>query len=218
LLILLILLYMFVISNRQLQGVMFNNKLFNTSYSSKFLFIQTLLFFLWSSAISMLCLFWSCVNLCTNCIGLDVTVIELFYHFSLISHSGISFFSLYTSLFVFFFAVLLKSSIIPLQAWLVIFYKHLPLPALFSYLSFYYVYFIFTIFTLFFGYLYPFAVIWLYGISLLVMTGIIFAIFNISEAFTFRNFIAYSSIINLFFLFIFLVTNLTFAEFAVFSF
>jgi hypothetical protein len=56
LLLLIILLYMFSIG--RVGGLItLNNKLFNTTYGAKFFFIQTFLFFLWSSVISMLFLF-----------------------------------------------------------------------------------------------------------------------------------------------------------------
>lgn len=210
LLLLVALLYTFVIFSRQNYLITLNNKLFNTAYSSKFYFIQTLLFFLWSSAISMLLLFWGCLFLGLNCLSLDLTLVELFYNFSILSMRCSSYggpFSVYLTMFLFFFAVLLKGAIVPVQAWLVIFYKHLPITGLFIYLTFYYIYFLFIIFNLLFGYLYAFTAIWLCAATALFSISILFAIFSVSEAFTFRNFIAYSSIINLFFLFIFLLSG-----------
>jgi formate hydrogenlyase subunit 3/multisubunit Na+/H+ antiporter MnhD subunit len=158
----------------------------------------------------MLLLFWGCLFLGLNCLSLDLSLVELFCNFSILNNrcnSYSSSASVYITFFFFFFAILLKGAILPVQAWLVLFYKHLPLTGLFAYLTFYYIYFLFVIFNLLFGYLYIFLPIWLCAAIVLFSISIVFAVFSISEAFTFRNFIAYSSIINLFFLFIFLLTS-----------
>jgi len=83
--------------------------------------------------------------------------VELFYTFASLAGDAVAGAAHFSLLFLFFFAVLLKGAIVPLQLWLVIFYKHLPLMALFSYLIFYYIYFIVVIFNFLFGYLYIFS-------------------------------------------------------------
>jgi formate hydrogenlyase subunit 3/multisubunit Na+/H+ antiporter MnhD subunit len=108
--------------------------------------------------------------------------------------------------FLFFFALLLKTAVLPLQFWLISFYKHLPLSLLFTYFGFYYIYFVVIILNLFFGYLYAFAPLWYwYSLGAFGLT-VVYAAFNLLEATTLRGFFAYSSVINLFMLFIFMLS------------
>ena len=211
LLLLIVLLYLFIILDRQLNSVGLNHKLFNTAYGSKFLFIQTLLFFLWSSALSMLLLFWGCLTLGVSCLSLDLLLVELFYTFASLAGDAVAGAAHFSLLFLFFFAVLLKGAIVPLQLWLVIFYKHLPLMALFSYLIFYYIYFIVVIFNFLFGYLYIFSQVWFAAAIMLFLVACAHSLLNLSEVFTFRSFLAYSSIINLFLLFAFALSGVGFS-------
>jgi hypothetical protein len=214
LLLLTALLYIFVIVRRQVHLVALNFKLFNASYGSKFLFIQTLLFFLWSSAISMLLLFWGCLFIGVGCLSLELSLLELAYTFATLSSfapaqfGGAGVTSLFFVLFFFFFALLLKGAVVPLQLWLIIFYRYLPIAGLFTYLIFYYVYFIMVTFNLLFGYLYAFGVVWSLCGAVLFGIGAVFTLLNIGEALMFRSFLAYSSVINLFFLFVFLLVTM----------
>lgn len=82
LLLLTALLYMFV-TGRHSGTIAVNHKLFNTSYGAKFFFIQAFIFFLWSSVISMLFLFWSSLYLAAAACTLELTLVELFYEFGL---------------------------------------------------------------------------------------------------------------------------------------
>lgn len=197
LLLLIALLYLFVLASRQVGGLRSNGKLLNYAVGAKFLFMQTLLFFLWSSALSMLCLFWGSLALGSNCFSLELSLIELFYDFGAWGHNPRSSWFLVISLFTFFFAALLKGAVVPLQLWLVVFYRHLPLAGIFVYLIFYYTYFIFVLFTLLFGYLYALSGLWNVAIFILLAFGTLHALGNLSEASAFRSLLAYSSIINI---------------------
>jgi len=139
---------------------------------------------------------------------LELPLVELFYEFN-VSSGGMAAGSywLIGLGFFFFTAILLKTAVLPLQFWLVAFYKHLPLQLLFTYLSFYYVYFILVIMNLFFGYLYVFSAMWYYYCLSSFGLTIIYTAFNLTEALTVRGFFAYSSVINLFMIFIFMLTS-----------
>jgi hypothetical protein len=95
----------------------------------------------------------------------------------------------------------------PLHVWLVLFYKHMPLLALFLYFIFYYVYFIVVVFNLLFSLLYVFTHVWYCGAIALFGLSSLFMLVNLSEAFTFRQFLAYSSVINVFLLFVFFLVG-----------
>ena len=156
----------------------------------------------------MLFLFWSSLYLAAAACTLELTLVELFYEFGLATGGWVvGGYWLIGVCFFFFIAVLLKTAIVPLQFWLVAFYKHLPLYALFAYLAFYYLYFVIVITTLFFGYLYPLTSLW-YWYSLIIFgMTILYAAPSLVEATTIRGFFAYSSAINLFMLFIFMLST-----------
>jgi hypothetical protein len=92
---------------------------------------------------------------------LELPLVELFFEFNMFSGNwAITGYWLVGIGFIFFSAILLKTAIVPLQFWLIAFYKYLPLHLLFTYLSFYYIYFVVIIMNLFFGYLYVFSPLW----------------------------------------------------------
>jgi hypothetical protein len=205
-LLIVLLLYSYLIANYTGGVSATGLKLFNLQYTTKFLFFQAILFFLWSSSISMLLLFWSCVYLLHICFTLDFSILNLLFSFDtfyLSYNQTLSYYNFYFVYFTFFVSILLKTAIVPMHMWLITFYKNLPLLSIFFYLLLYYIYFIIIVFNLLFNYLLIFSIIWKFSFLILLILNFFIFIFNINETYTFRSFIAVSSVLNLFLLFLF---------------
>lgn len=205
-LLIVLLLYSYLVVNYTGRASTGGLKLFNLQYTTKFLFFQAVLFFLWSSAVSMLLLFWSSVYLLHICFTLDFSVLNLLFLFETFYsnyNQTLIYYNFYFIYFIFFISILLKTAIVPMHIWLITFYKNLPILSIFFYLTLYYIYFIIIIFNLLFNYLFVFSAIWQFSFLTLLILNFFIFIFNVNEAYTFRSFIAISSILNLLLLFLF---------------
>jgi hypothetical protein len=139
--------------------------------------------------------------------GLELTLVELFFFFNAFGGVGIGelgYWGTNVVFLIFFFAMLAKAAALPLQPWLITFYKHLPLPSLFFYVQFYYVYFLLIIFSLIFGHLYVLTPVWLMCVLIMLPLVIVALVTGLGETPTVRGFIAFSSVINITLMLLFL--------------
>jgi hypothetical protein len=173
----------------------------NLRLSHQFKFIYSLLFFVWSSAVAMLLMFW--VSSLSGLFGVSLEAPVLSLTFSLqagflsLSVAGLT---LGSGLSLFFVAVMLKAAILPFQGWLITFYKSLSPTALYFYLLTYYVYFILVVYHLLFVLLSPMGHAWALALMLLLPANLVIGLLTLGEATRLKNLLAVSSAINLFIL------------------
>lgn len=199
-LILIIIYYTFVI-NRNFSTIFLNYKYINFYFNIKFSFIISLLFFVWCSAIVLLLLFWSISYITTISYSLNFSVLEVLFLFNISWSGWLNTYAYIFIFFIFFFCILLKIAILPMQFWLIFFYKNLSLLSLVFYLLFFYVYSIVVFFNIFFGYFYFLNIFWFIFFFILLIFSFFFIFFNFSEIYLLKNFLAISSIVNILILF-----------------
>ena len=149
-LLILILIYYTFIVNRSYSNIFLNYKFINLQFSVKSSFVLSILFFIWCSAITLLLLFWSLSQILVLAHSLNITFLELTLYFNLAWSGWLNLYSVVLPLFILFFCLLLKIAILPMQFWLISFYKNFPLISLVFYLLFFYIYSIIIFFNCFF--------------------------------------------------------------------
>lgn len=176
-----------------------NLSLTNHSYfnqSTPFSFLQTLMFFFWISLVSSLNLFLFLTVFYLKFLTFDWFTLEAIFYY-VVSISNLKSIFL-TSLvwFSFLFCIFLKCGLVPFYFWKPIFFKGIPLHALFFYIVFFY-FFIFYFF-IYFLLIYLSELFYFNIFINLVMltTGLIFLVFIICESYYIKSFLAMSSILN----------------------
>lgn len=185
----------------------FYNNLSLTSHSyfnqsTPFSFLQTLMFFFWISLISSLNLFLFLILFYLKFLTFDwFTVDSIFYYIVSISDLK-SLFFISLSWFTFMFCVFLKCGLVPFYFWKPMFFKGIPLHALFFYIFFFY-FFIFYFFIYFFiVYLNELFYFNMFVNLSMLISGSIFLIFILCESYYIKSFLAMSSILNTLFVFL----------------
>lgn len=188
-----------------------NLSLTNHSYfnqSTPFSFLQTLMFFFWISLISSLNLFLFLTLFYLQFLTFDWHILESIFYYVIASSDLKSIFFSSLTWFSFLFCIFLKCGLVPFYFWKPIFFKGIPLHALFFYIVFFY-FFIFYFFIYFFviylNELFYFNVF----VNLLMLSfGLIILVFILCESYYIKAFLAMSSILNT--LFVFLAISGTF--------
>jgi len=188
-----------------------NLSLTNHSYfnqSTPFSFLQTLMFFFWISLISSLNLFLFLTLFYLQFLTFDWYILESIFYYVIASSDLKSIFFSSLTWFSFLFCIFLKCGLVPFYFWKPIFFKGIPLHALFFYIVFFY-FFIFYFFIYFFviylNELFYFNVF----VNLLMLSfGLIILVFILCESYYIKAFLAMSSILNT--LFVFLAISGTF--------
>lgn len=173
--------------------------------STPFFFVQMLMYFFWISLISSLNLFFFLILFYIKFLTFDWFVFE-FIFFYVINLS--QFKDIFFIIFIWFnllFCIFLKCGLVPFYFWKPMFFKGIPVHALFFYIFFFY-------FFLFFFILYFFLIyvneIFFYFLSvnmLILIVGFCILLFILCEAYYIKAFLALSSILNT--LFVFLTLN-----------
>jgi hypothetical protein len=170
--------------------------------STPFSFLQTLMFFFWISLVSSLNLFVFLTLFYLKFLTFDWFTLEAVFYYVVSVSDLKSIFFISLTWFTFLFCIFLKCGLVPFYFWKPIFFKGIPLHALFFYIVFFY-FFIFYFFIYFFliylNELFYFNIF----INLLMLTsGLIFLVFIICESYYIKSFLAMSSILNTLFVFL----------------
>ena len=179
----------------------FYNNLSLTSYSyfnqaTPFAFLQTLMYFFWISLVGSLNLFLFLVIFYLKFLTFDWFTLEsvFFYVVSISDVKSLFFISL--TWFNLMFCIFLKCGLVPFYFWKPIFFKGIPIHALFIYIFFFY-------FSLFLFFIYFFIIylneLFYFNIFInliLLVIGILFLVFIICESYYLKAFLAMSSILN----------------------
>ena len=170
--------------------------------STPFSFLQTLMFFFWISLISSLNLFLFLILFYLKFLTFDwFTVDSVFYYIVSISDLK-SLFFISLSWFTFMFCIFLKCGLVPFYFWKPMFFKGIPLHALFFYIFFFY-FFIFYFFIYFFViYMNELFYFNMFINLLMLVVGSIFLVFILCESYYIKSFLAMSSILNTLFVFL----------------
>ena len=173
--------------------------------STPFAFLQTIMFFFWISLISSLNLFVFLTLFYLKLFTFDWYTVEYVFYY-LISVSDLkSIFTLTLVWMNFLFCIFLKCGLVPFYFWKPIFFKGVPLHALFFYIVFFY-FFIFYFFTYFFIiYLSELFYFNIFVNIIMLMSGLLMLVFILCESYYIKAFLAMSSILNT--LFVFLALN-----------
>lgn len=177
-------------------------KTVNNIYNKRLQSILSLLIFIWSSAIAMIIIFWSLKSLDFTMLTMTAGISINIFVTTEILEKIINYFFI---LFFLFTAILLKTAILPLHFWLLLFYKNLSILSFFLYLLFYYIYFIFLICNLIYFIFSSYCYLWQIYLICFLILNCITIVFNFYNVWTLRGFFAISSIINLFLIFIFML-------------
>lgn len=176
------------------------NNYFNNS--TPFSFLQTLLFLFWISLISSLNLFVFLTLMYIKFLTFNWFLLESIFSYVLMNQSFKSIFFISLMWFNFMFCIFLKCGVVPFYFWKPTFFKGLPIHTLMFYILFFY-FFIFNYLILFFliylNDLFYFnslvnLIILFFGLFLLLMI--------ILESFYIKAFLAISSILNTFLMFL----------------
>lgn len=185
----------------------FYNNLSLTSHSyfnqsTPFSFLQTLMFFFWISLVASLNLFVFLTLFYLKFLTFDWFTLEAVFSYVVAVSDLKSIFFTSLTWFSFLFCIFLKCGLVPFYFWKPIFFKGIPLHALFFYIVFFY-FFIFYFFIYFFlVYLNELFYFNLF-INLVMLTcGLIFLVFIICESYYIKSFLAMSSILNTLFIFL----------------
>lgn len=175
--------------------------------TTPFFFIQMLMYFFWISLIASLNLFFFLILFYLKFLTFDWFIFEFIFFFLT---TTFTLKDIFFSLFIWFnllFSIFLKCGLVPFYFWKPIFFKGIPLHALFFYICFFY-FFIFLFF-IYFLLIYMNEIFFFFLIVnlLLLIIGFFILLFIICEAFYLKAFLAISSIINT--LFVFLALNST---------
>jgi len=184
-----------------------NVKYLNATFNTKFLFIRTVLFFLWSSAISMILLFWGLINICTVYPIVDLSTVDIFflYHAQSLQQQGTQVLLNNLPVVIFLIAICLKSAILPLHPWLVTLYNGMSIPTLMFYITFYYIYVLLIILNIAFSHLYLFNPVYYIVTVAIGCINLVVFLATIQSITTVRQLLAYSSVINIYLLAIILI-------------
>lgn len=182
-----------------------NLSLNNASYfssSTPFSFLQTLIFFFWVSLIGSLNLFVFLTLFYIKFLTFDWFLIESIFYYVVAVSDIKSLFFIALAWFNLIFCIFLKCGLVPFYFWKPIFFKGIPLHALFFYIFFFY-FFIF----LFFLYFFLVYVNSLFYFNILInmiilLVGSVFLIFILCESYYIKAFLAMSSILNTLFVFL----------------
>lgn len=185
----------------------FYNNLSLTSHSyfnqsTPFSFLQTLMFFFWISLVSSLNLFVFLTLFYLQFLTFDWFTLEAVFYYVISSSDLKSIFFSSLTWFSFLFCIFLKCGLVPFYFWKPIFFKGIPLHALFFYIVFFYffiLYFFIYFFLIYLNELFYFNVF----VNLLMLTGgLIFLVFILCESYYVKAFLAMSSILNTLFVFL----------------
>jgi len=177
-----------------------NHAYFNQS--TPFSFLQTLMFFFWISLISSLNLFLFLTLFYLKFVTFDWYTLDAIF-FYIISVSDIkSLFYVSLAWFNFLFCIFLKCGLVPFYFWKPMFFKGIPVHALFFYIFFFY-------FSLFLFFIY-FLLVYLNELFYfnmfvnftMLLIGLLFLVFILCESFYIKSFLAMSSILNTLFVFL----------------
>ena len=173
--------------------------------TTPFFFVQMLMYFFWISLISSLNLFFFLILFYIKFLTFDWFLFE-FIFFYIINLSQIK--DVFFIILVWFnllFSIFLKCGLVPFYFWKPVFFKGIPMHALFFYIVFFY-FFIFLFFIYFFL-IYVNEIFYFFiGINIcLLIVGFFILLFILCEAYYIKAFLAMSSIVNT--LFVFLALN-----------
>ena len=203
------LIFLLIITSNFSTTYFYNNLNLNVhsyfSNSTPFFFVQMLLYFFWISLISSLNLFLSLILFYTKFLTFDWFFFEYIFTY-LVNVSNLK--DLFFFMFIwlnFLFCIFLKCGLVPFYFWKPVFFKGIPLHALFFYISFFY-FFIFLFFlTFFLVYVNEIFYFFLNVNILLLLIGFFIILSILCETYYLKSFLAISSILNT--LFVFLALN-----------
>ncbi len=115
-------------------------------------------------------------------------------------------FILYTSFFLLFNSFFIKLGITPIQLYKLEIYKSISITSIFFYTLVYFLNFFFFFILIFFNYLLNFKLFYINNLIYLIIIGLLFLIIYIYEVNIFKVFLAYSTIINSLFFFIYMTS------------
>jgi hypothetical protein len=164
--------------------------------SMPYTFINSIIYFFWTSLISSLNLFLFTIYLYTTLMSLDWYLIEHVFCYYISVSSSKELFSVGAVWFIMVFSILLKCGIAPFFIWKPSFFKGLPLNTLFFYIVvFYFAIFIFFIHFLS-SYMFYFSNTYSYVMLSVLLVGILTLLSVLFESFYIKSFLAVSSILN----------------------
>lgn len=168
-------------------------------------FLQTLMYFFWISLITSLNLFFAVILFYLKFSTFDWFIFEFVFFYIINLNNAKDVFFLFFLWFNFLFCIFLKCGLVPFFFWKPIFFKGMPLHALFFYIFFFY--FFFLLFILYFFLLYTPEIFFFFSIIniFLLLIGFVMLFFILCEAYYVKTFLALSSILNT--LFVFLALN-----------
>jgi len=171
-----------------------NSNYFNST--TPFAFLQTLMFFFWVSLVSSLNLFIFLTLFYIKFLTFDWFLVEsVFYYIITISNVKSTFFVV-LAWFNFMFCIFLKCGLVPFYFWKPVFFKGIPLHALFFYIVFFYFFIFLFIIYLLIVYLNNLFYFSLLVNIVLVLLGILILITILCESYLIKVFLAMSSILN----------------------
>ena len=173
--------------------------------TTPFFFVQMLMYFFWISLISSLNLFFFLILFYIKFLTFDWFLFE-FIFFYIINLSQIK--DVFFIILVWFnllFSIFLKCGLVPFYFWKPVFFKGIPMHALFFYIVFFY--FSIFLFFIYFFLIYVNEIFYFFiGINIcLLIVGFFILLFILCEAYYIKAFLAMSSIVNT--LFVFLALN-----------
>jgi len=172
------------------------------SQSTPFSFLQTLMFFFWISLVSSLNLFLFLTLFYIKFFSFDWFTLESIFYYVISVSDLKSLFFISLSWFNFMFCIFLKCGLVPFYFWKPMFFKGIPMHALFFYIFFFY-------FSLFLFFIYFFVVylneLFYFNVFInliMLLVGLLFLVFIICESYYVKSFLAMSSILNTLFVFL----------------
>ena len=164
--------------------------------SMPYTFINSIIYFFWTSLISSLNLFLFTIYLYTTFLSLDWYLIEHIYSYYISVSASKDLFVVGIVWFIMIFSILLKCGIAPFFIWKPSFFKGLPMNTLFFYITvFYFSLFLFFIHFLS-SYMFYFTDTYSYILFFVLLVGILVLISILFESFYIKSFMAVSSILN----------------------
>lgn len=175
--------------------------------TTPFFFIQMLLYFFWISLLSSLNLFFFLVLFYLKFATFDWFFFEYIFNFIITVSTIKDLFFITIIWFNLLFCIFLKCGLVPFYFWKPIFFKGMPIHALFFYILFFYFFLILFFLITFLIYLNEIFYFFV-GINIcILLTGFFILLFILCESYYLKAFLALSSILNT--LFVFLALNST---------
>lgn len=173
--------------------------------STPLFYVQMLMYFFWISLITSLNLFFFLVLFYVKFLTTDWFFLDFIFYYIISLSTNKDLFLIFFIWLNLMFSIFLKCGLVPFYFWKPVFFKGIPLHALFFYVFFFY--FFLLLFVVFFFISYVSEVFLFFSLVniFLLSIGFVIMFFILCEAYYIKSFFALSSILNT--LFIFLAMN-----------